>query len=848
MISNDDLLKWVNKMPLWYRKATALYYQNNVITDEEIINLADCCFRDEPFMVEKINLITHGNKPEFMIKSISGVKGVNAICSDRPLNFNVNGITVVYGLNGSGKSGYIRILKMISGAKYREEIINNIYTAKPIHPEASITITSPEGKDFKYVCDLRKPGEHDALTNIDIFDTRISNAYMREAKEAAYEPWVFGYFAYMAEVADRIKRELETRKNKCVKKPYAFPENLKDSDSYRKLDSISYTSKLNDFPSVWSEKEENELIDLKSNNQAVVLKTKLERNQDRIKNTMILKSYIDSFSAFFSEQNWDSIQKTKQKLQKAIKVNTEAEMLFKQNASDHDASSVDVESWKALWKYARQYYDSVIFPEIKIGFTQNGSVCPLCGQIVADHDCIKRMESIDSYVNGKVLEEERRLREEYNALLEQFPLLKHNDEIEAVIDLAGIPKQKKEVFVSQNILLESYSSELHDKKTNIDIEKFDISILSKIVSEHLSFLEEERKTIDEDMSSEKQILLEETIRELEATKQLTTQFATIDYNIRVLSEIHEIEIAEKQLSTNRITSKSKELATHLITADYLERFQREMQSLTKNNLDVKLEQQRAGKGKIPYKVVLVDSMGNNVSPQEILSEGENRVTSLAAFFAETSGRQENVPLVFDDPISSLDYNYENLVISRLLQAASARQVVVFTHRISMVVGLCDGAKKKNINYSEVSLRSSKRKKGVPYDNSDIGGKAGAKLNTLINNDLAKLKKTIDDTSEEYEKAFHSICHEFRNIVEKSIEEVLIGGVVQRFRKDIQTQNRLYKLSEITREDCEMFDQLMTKYSYYDHSMSDEAPLNELTIDELESDLKRLQLWIKTRGN
>lgn len=72
--------------------------------------------------------------------------------------------------------------------------------------------------------------------------------------------------------------------------------------------------------------------------------------------------------------------------------------------------------------------------------------------------------------------------------------------------------------------------------------------------------------------------------------------------------------------------------------------------------------------------------------------------------------------------------------------------------------------------------------------------------------------------------------------------------MQRFRKDIQTQNRLYKLSEITREDCEMFDQLMTKYSYYDHSMSDEAPLNELTIDELEADLKRLQLWIKTRSN
>ena len=84
-------------------------------------------------------------------------------------------------------------------------------------------------------------------------------------------------------------------------------------------------------------------------------------------------------------------------------------------------------------------------------------------------------------------------------------------------------------------------------------------------------------------------------------------------------------------------------------------------------------------------MVLVDSKGNLVSPQDILSEGENRVASLAAFFAESSGRQENVPLIFDDPISSLDYNYENLVIDRLTQAATRRQVIVFTHRISMVV-------------------------------------------------------------------------------------------------------------------------------------------------------------------
>lgn len=832
-------------MPLWYRKATALFYQNNVITDDEIVELADCCFRDEPFKIENVNLISHGEKAGFIIKSIAGVEGVNAICSDKPLSFNSKGITVVYGLNGSGKSGYIRILKMISGAKYREDIKNNIYSDVQIHPKASITITSLEGEDCTYECDLRKPGEHEELTNIDIFDTKISNAYMREAKEATYEPWVFGYFVYMADVADRIKKELEKRKTGCIQKPYAFPEELRDSKSYRKLESISYKTKKEDFPSKWSESEEYKLTELKNNNQAAILKTKLDRNQDRAKNTSVLEQYVASINSFFSEQNWDAIDRARGNLQEAIKLKEDAEIAFKQNASEQDADSVGADSWKALWKYARQYYDNFMLPETRIDFARAGSVCPLCGQKITNHECIARMESIDSYVNGKVLEEEARLRKEYRLLLQQFPVLKKQEELETIIDLAGIPDQMTAI-VNQNSLLESYKSELQDED-NDEIKRFDTSILNNIVSRHVLDLQNERTAINELMTSEKQKTLETSIRELEATKCLTTQYNTIEYNIGILNRIHDIEVAEKQLSTNKITSKSKELASQLITADYIDRFQREMTTLTKNNLEVKLKQQRAGKGRIPYRVVLVDSAGDNISPQDILSEGENRVTSLAAFFAETSGRQEKVPLVFDDPISSLDYNYENLVINRLLQAATERQVIVFTHRISMVVGLYDGAKKRTIDYNEVSLRSSRTKKGVPYDNSDVGGKASSKLNVLINNDFAKLKK-LDDTSEEYHNQFHNICHEFRNIVEKSIEEVLIGGVVQRFRKDVQTQNRLYRLAEITKEDCEMFDQLMTKYSYYDHSMSDEAPLIELTYDELETDLIQLQSWIKERNN
>lgn len=62
MISNDELLKWVNTMPLWFKKATVAYYQKDNITDEEILALADICFSDETYEVKNINLIARDKK------------------------------------------------------------------------------------------------------------------------------------------------------------------------------------------------------------------------------------------------------------------------------------------------------------------------------------------------------------------------------------------------------------------------------------------------------------------------------------------------------------------------------------------------------------------------------------------------------------------------------------------------------------------------------------------------------------------------------------------------------------------------------------------------------------------
>jgi hypothetical protein len=88
----------------------------------------------------------------------------------------------------------------------------------------------------------------------------------------------------------------------------------------------------------------------------------------------------------------------------------------------------------------------------------------------------------------------------------------------------------------------------------------------------------------------------------------------------------------------------------------------------------------------------------------------------------------------------------------------------------------------------------------------------------------------------------SICTETRKIVERSIEYELLADVVQRHRRAINTLGKLDKLADITREDCAFLDEMMTKYSRYEHAQSSEAPVSLPLPDELEADVGRLKTW------
>jgi len=135
-----------------------------------------------------------------------------------------------------------------------------------------------------------------------------------------------------------------------------------------------------------------------------------------------------------------------------------------------------------------------------------------------------------------------------------------------------------------------------------------------------------------------------------------------------------------------ITDTAKDAYEDLVVTDFEARLDAEYRALAEKDMaafGVKL----ARKGADAAVTVLPQVGGKGI--EGVLSEGEQRLHALALFFAELETCPHSV-LVFDDPISSFDYNYIANYCARLRDFTvrhPARQIIVLTHNWEFFVQL-----------------------------------------------------------------------------------------------------------------------------------------------------------------
>ncbi|MCH7725473.1 MAG: hypothetical protein IH991_03165 [Planctomycetes bacterium] len=153
----EQLLEWSQDRPAWQRDALRRLVQNGELSDDDIRALVDICksahgLADQegiaPLTKEHVPQKTAGSEPVALV-SIFHHRGVNALAEDQTLEFAPN-LTVVYGDNAAGKTGYIRILKSACRARGQERILGNVASgAAPLSPVVSIKYKVGAGVELR---------------------------------------------------------------------------------------------------------------------------------------------------------------------------------------------------------------------------------------------------------------------------------------------------------------------------------------------------------------------------------------------------------------------------------------------------------------------------------------------------------------------------------------------------------------------------------------------------------------------------------------------------------------------------------------------------------------------------
>lgn len=136
----------------------------------------------------------------------------------------------------------------------------------------------------------------------------------------------------------------------------------------------------------------------------------------------------------------------------------------------------------------------------------------------------------------------------------------------------------------------------------------------------------------------------------------------------------------------KITEKAKNAHEDLVVIDFEARLDAEYKALAEKDMAA-FGVMLARKGNDAAVTVLPQIGGKDI--QGVLSEGELRVHALALFFAELETCMHSV-FVFDDPISSFDYNYIWNYCARLRDFTLKypdRQIIVLTHNWEFFVQL-----------------------------------------------------------------------------------------------------------------------------------------------------------------
>ena len=825
-----DILDWAKSRPVWQQDALRRLLVNGTITEDDVDELLLACLADakaleedesapqmEPLARKHVPTTSVANDA-VRIRSIANIKHTNALAPNQQLDLSPDGLTIIYGDNGAGKTGYARILKHSGRARRRDKTIqSNVFEAAPSDP-ASATIQCEVGNAATEV-EWKDGDQPEELSSVSSFDADCAAVHVNDPNTIDFTPFGLDLFSKLVDVCRRVKARISDRMTKLnqAQSPVVANPTVHDGTLVaRKIQVLSHNTdpsklaEISHFDDTQKQRiEEIERL-LKSDpqTQAKAIRTQINA----------LNQIVDQLVTAESSLNAEGINSFHETKQIAANKRAAAELHATQLVGSTRLSSVGTTPWMELWKAARKYAEHVR-PDQPFPATSDGDVCVLCQQEL-DADAKQRLKDFDEFVRNAAETEATKAENEYQEAKQRLVSLTLDEgHWQSALGTLLVDHEQQQCSLLQ--LVQSAATLRDELLSGDDIDRdLDFSVVSELRSLSQKWQDEEQ-TLLESVKSEERQTLQRELNELLDHQWLSEHYEKFVEEISRLSDLERLKTAEKATGSTAISTKGGKLATTYVTDGLTKTFATEVKKLCGRDVKVSLGKGRSSGGVATYQISLDSTQ--DAKPQQVLSEGEFRCIAIAGFLTELSTSENRSTIVLDDPVSSLGHEWRSHIAARLVEEAAQRQVVVFSHDMFFVTELARMASDEQVTLSTSHIVRSDAGVGLCRPNLPwFGATTLHRIETLKGR--LEQKRAEYESAEEAEKLTTStkFFSHLRETCERAVEREFIGGCMHRFENYIRV-SRVVEITAFCESDADDLHKIHRKCSNgldgHDHSVN-----------------------------
>jgi hypothetical protein len=274
------LVGWANEQDAWVRHLVSeVVVSRRSMTDSQLDAIYQTFLREkalssgDPVSVPKL-----GDEASLLdvssglfLTQLCDLKNVNALVEGQAIDFNPK-LTVVFGENACGKTGYVRVLKKAAAVRTTEAVLPDVSQAQRAKQPPSARIGFRLGLEKPQELEWKDQAGLAPFNRIDVFDSRAAALHVDGDLNYMYTPGELARFPLVQQGIEGVRSRLEQGVSDRTQTTNPFLQQFdRQSRIYPLIDSLGAATDLGQLKAMGTvtDAEKQEIPTLKTEAEAL---------------------------------------------------------------------------------------------------------------------------------------------------------------------------------------------------------------------------------------------------------------------------------------------------------------------------------------------------------------------------------------------------------------------------------------------------------------------------------------------------------------------------------------------------------------------------------------------------